>query len=63
MHRSYLKSPIVELVVGPSSDATHLFAHEALLAKSPYFADIVAALGNEVRLCLIMKSYTSFPTK
>jgi len=34
-----LKSPIVELAVGPSGKHTVLTAHQAFLAKSPYFAE------------------------
>jgi hypothetical protein len=39
----YLKSPIVELVVGSGEEQTTLFAHQAMLIKSPYFADICAS--------------------
>ncbi|POR32789.1 Uncharacterized protein TPAR_07014, partial [Tolypocladium paradoxum] len=34
---SYLSSPIVNLLVGQGEDQTVLSAHQALLAKSPYF--------------------------
>lgn len=36
MH-SYLKSPIIELLVGQGNDQTLLTAHQALLTKSPFF--------------------------
>ena len=34
---SYLSSPIVNLLIGQGADQTLLSAHQALLAKSPYF--------------------------
>lgn len=40
----YLKSPIVELVVGSGDEATLLTAHQALLLQSPYFAAKLADL-------------------
>lgn len=36
---SYLRSPIVELLVGSGADATALYAHESLLAQAPFFAE------------------------
>jgi hypothetical protein len=36
---SYLKSPIVKLVIGEGENAVLLYAHQALLARSPFFAD------------------------
>jgi hypothetical protein len=36
---SYLKSPIVELIVGSGDAQTVLSAHQALLVKAPYFAE------------------------
>lgn len=36
---SYLRSPIIELVVGEGDAATSLYAHQALLTQSPYFAE------------------------
>lgn len=44
--RSYLKSPIVELLVGLGDNQTLLTAHEALLTQSPYFAGLVAEFAN-----------------
>ncbi|KAK3704817.1 hypothetical protein LTR37_013649 [Vermiconidia calcicola] len=37
----YLKSPIVELVIGQGDTATTLSAHQALLTQSPYFENAV----------------------
>ncbi|KAF6225003.1 hypothetical protein HO133_010198 [Letharia lupina] len=38
----YLKSPIVTLHIGSGDAATQLTAHQALLVKSPFFADAIA---------------------
>ena len=46
-NRSYLKSPIIELLVGQGEEQTLLTAHQALLIKSPFFADTVATLSDE----------------
>jgi len=37
---SLLMSPIVNLSIGPPEAPTSLTAHQALLAQSPYFAEI-----------------------
>ncbi|PHH81673.1 hypothetical protein CDD82_206 [Ophiocordyceps australis] len=37
---SYLSSPIVSLVIGTGEEQTLLSAHQALLAKSPYFDSV-----------------------
>ncbi|OJD36240.1 uncharacterized protein BKCO1_12000108 [Diplodia corticola] len=42
----FLKSPIIELVVGKGEDETLLTAHQALLTKSPYFADKCAQFAD-----------------
>ncbi|OCL03319.1 hypothetical protein AOQ84DRAFT_153388 [Glonium stellatum] len=49
----YLRSPIVELVVGTGEEQTPLFAHQAMLIKSPFFAEICAQFDPEetVGLC------------
>lgn len=39
---SYLRSPIVTINVGTGDEATALFAHQALLIQSPYFAQAVS---------------------
>jgi hypothetical protein len=45
----YLKSPIVELMVGSEGEATLLTAHQALLLQSPYFAEKLANLPESAR--------------
>jgi hypothetical protein len=45
----YLKSPIVELVVGSGDEATLLTAHQALLLQSPYFTEKLAELPDSAR--------------
>jgi hypothetical protein len=42
----YLKSPIVELVVGQGEEQTILTAHQAILIASPYFAEAVEKFGE-----------------
>jgi hypothetical protein len=41
----YLKSPIVELLVGKGEQQTKLTAHQALLVQSPYFEAACAQFG------------------
>jgi hypothetical protein len=49
----YLRSPIVELMVGSGDDATLLTAHEALVSQSPYFAAKLAGqIGDKRHLDL-----------
>ncbi|KAI9791075.1 MAG: hypothetical protein M1816_004306 [Peltula sp. TS41687] len=43
----YLKSPIVEILVGSDNDPTLLTAHQGLLTQSPYFASMCALFGDE----------------
>lgn len=45
----YLKSPIVELMVGSGNEATLLTAHQALLTQSPYFTAKIADLIDKRR--------------
>lgn len=45
----YLRSPIVELMVGSGDDATLLTAHQALVTKSPYFAEKLADQSDGTR--------------
>jgi hypothetical protein len=45
----YLRSPIVELMVGTGNEETLLTAHQALLTQSPYFADKIAELSEDTR--------------
>lgn len=52
---NYLKSPIVEIVVGGGGDAgdeeaTIVAAHQAILVKSPYFAERIGADSDERRV-------------
>ncbi|KAI5305935.1 GPI transamidase component [Ascosphaera pollenicola] len=44
----YLKSPIVELVVGQGEKKTTLTAHQALLAESPYIREIIESEDTPV---------------
>ncbi|KAI9811665.1 MAG: hypothetical protein M1826_003117 [Phylliscum demangeonii] len=47
----YLKSPIIEIMVGSGNVKTLLTAHQALLVQSPFFADACAGLDeNENQL-------------
>lgn len=46
----YLKSPIVELMVGSGDEATLLTAHQALLMPSPYFSAKIANLPKSKQL-------------
>ena len=43
----YLRSPIVELVVGSGDEQTLLLAHRALLEQSPWFADELTRLDAD----------------
>lgn len=45
---SYLRSPIIELSIGAGDDMTTLFAHQALLARSPFLVDALAAFDPDV---------------
>ena len=40
---------MVEIVVGSGADTTNLAAHEAILIKSPWFAEQTASLTGKVR--------------
>ena len=41
-----MKSPIIELSIGQGDQATTLFAHQALLAQSPFFASAIAEFSE-----------------
>ncbi|EXJ74418.1 uncharacterized protein A1O5_02714 [Cladophialophora psammophila CBS 110553] len=43
----YLKSPIVQLIVGSGDDETTLTAHKAILEKSPYLSEILSTLDDD----------------
>lgn len=46
---SYLRSPVVDIAVGTGADQVTLNAHEAILIKSPWFAEKCAAFtGTKV---------------
>jgi len=47
-NHSYLKSPIVELVIGSAENQSKLSAHQALLGRSPFLAE--ALTDKQVRL-------------
>ncbi|KAF2774398.1 hypothetical protein EJ03DRAFT_263038 [Teratosphaeria nubilosa] len=42
----YLRSPIIELVVGQGDEETALYAHQALLVQSPFFQEAVAQMSG-----------------
>ncbi|KAL2753074.1 hypothetical protein ACRALDRAFT_1078062 [Sodiomyces alcalophilus JCM 7366] len=44
---TYLTSPVVTLLVGKNGSETILTAHQALLAKSPYFKEACAQFNND----------------
>lgn len=43
----YLKSPIVQLVVGAGDEETTLTAHKAILTKSPYFENLLDSASDD----------------
>ncbi|CZT01186.1 uncharacterized protein RAG0_08928 [Rhynchosporium agropyri] len=44
----YLKSPVIGLLVGQGDEQALLTAHQALLVKSPWFADACAKFSDDV---------------
>ena len=44
---SFLKSPVVEIIVGDGADQTILTAHQDLLTRSPYFEQQCAGFAAE----------------
>ncbi|KAH7348717.1 hypothetical protein BKA65DRAFT_501231 [Rhexocercosporidium sp. MPI-PUGE-AT-0058] len=44
----YLKSPVIGLLVGQGDEQALLTAHQALLTKSPWFADACAKFSDDV---------------
>lgn len=46
-YTDYLKSPIVELVIGEGEDQTRLNAHQGLLVSSPFFEDICSRFEDD----------------
>ncbi|KAK5119604.1 hypothetical protein LTR85_007433 [Meristemomyces frigidus] len=45
----YLRSPIIELVLGSGAEATTLNAHQGLLTQSPFFADACAQFTDNAQ--------------
>ncbi|MCJ1258221.1 hypothetical protein MMC24_006052 [Lignoscripta atroalba] len=43
----YLKSPIIELLVGSGESQTILSAHQALLVRSPFFAEAISRFSED----------------
>ena len=57
----YLKSPIVRLVIGSGDDQTAITAHAAILERSPFFADKIAALSpNKLQIDFHDESLDAF---
>jgi len=48
----YLKSPIIGLLVGQGDEQALLTAHQALLTRSPWFADACAKFSDEVSVSI-----------
>jgi len=48
----YLKSPIVELIIGKKEEATILTAHQYLLLQSPFFKDACSQFGDNSEVSL-----------
>jgi hypothetical protein len=46
----YLKSPVVELVLGEGDDQTLLTAHQALLVSSPFFEEKCSHFGIDTKV-------------
>lgn len=44
---SYLSSPVVTLVIGHDENQSLLTAHQALLCKSPYFAELCQSFVDD----------------
>ncbi|KKY15783.1 hypothetical protein UCRPC4_g06136 [Phaeomoniella chlamydospora] len=70
----YLKSPIVELVVGSDNEQTTITAHSAILAKSPWFAAKIRETPTAIEMhdealdavaCFLQYQYTGeyFPRR
>lgn len=55
----YLKSPIVELLVGSGEEQTLLTAHEALLTQSPFFKDACAQFSPDATVSLCSANWVS----
>lgn len=48
----YLKSPVIGLLVGQGDEQALLTAHQALLVRSPWFADACAKFSDDVSVSI-----------
>ncbi len=48
----YLKSPVIELLVGQGHEQALLTAHQALLTSSPWFADACAKFSDDISVSI-----------
>jgi hypothetical protein len=53
----YLKSPIIGLLVGQGDEQALLTAHQALLTRSPWFADACAKFSDNVTVSSSLTSH------
>ena len=49
----YLKSPIVELLVGSGDEQALLSAHQGLLVRCPFFSDAISELGENPKVWVV----------
>lgn len=49
----YLKSPIIGLSVGQGDEQALLTAHQALLTRSPWFADACAKFSDDISVSIL----------
>lgn len=52
----YLKSPVIGLLVGQGDEQALLTAHQALLTRSPWFADACAKFSDDVSVSVAIRS-------
>lgn len=48
----YLKSPVIHLLVGQGDEQALLTAHQALITRSPWFADACAKFSDDVSVSI-----------
>lgn len=48
-NQSYLRSPIIQLIIGTGADSTTLSVHQALLIQSPHFAEAVSRFTDSAQ--------------
>lgn len=58
---SFLASPIINLSIGPAEAPTSLTAHQALLAQSPYFAEVCKSFVDDGSVSLYSSTKSRFP--